>query len=65
MGERTANDTLLEYQNIPRNTLYWLKNYTKGKEEFVFSFDEQGKQVWTGISEYEFIDLDTLYKSFD
>ena len=65
LGERTANDTLLEYQNIPRNTLYWLKNYTKGKEEFVFSFDEQGKQVWTGISEYEFIDLDTLYKSFD
>ena len=58
LGSKQANDTMLVYQDIPKNPLYWLRNLTRGKEEFVFTFDNDGKQFWTGISEYE--DLDSI-----
>jgi hypothetical protein len=35
----------LKYENVPTNTLYLLRNLTKGKEERVFTY-EKGKQVW-------------------
>lgn len=45
MGVKTANHHFLEYDNIPRNALFVLKCYTKGKEERIFSI-ENGKQIW-------------------
>ena len=56
LGSKIAQDTLLMYQNVPKNTLYWLRNHTRGKEELVFSFDDKGKQFWTGTTEYETLD---------
>ncbi|MEI6865147.1 hypothetical protein [Flavicella sp.] len=50
LGRKIAADTLLRY-NVPKNSLFWLKNLTKGKEEHVFTIDENGKQFWPGSSE--------------
>ncbi len=45
-GQQTADqDDLLIYKQIPQGTLYWLRNYTRGKEERIFTY-EDGKQVW-------------------
>lgn len=49
LGQQKAKDTFLTYNNVPKNAIYWLKNYTKGKEECIFTLDENGDQVWTGI----------------
>lgn len=45
-GKQTADrDDLLIYEQIPQGTLYWLRNYTRGKEERIFTYKD-GKQVW-------------------
>jgi len=44
-GKQTADTTLLQYEKIPSNTLYWLRDHTRGKEERPFTY-ENGKQVW-------------------
>lgn len=51
LGKKIAKDTVLIYKNIPKNGLYWLKNHTGGKEEYVFTLDENGRQFWAGSSE--------------
>ncbi|NJX16641.1 transglutaminase domain-containing protein [Tamlana crocina] len=53
LGEKKATDTVLVYNSIPKNLLYLLKNNSRGKEEFVFKFDDDGNQFWVGCSEYE------------
>ncbi|WP_186525870.1 transglutaminase-like domain-containing protein [Seonamhaeicola sediminis] len=53
LGVKKADDTVLVYNKIPKNLLYLLKNNSRGKEEFVFKFDENGNQFWVGCSEYE------------
>ena len=53
LGMKKANDTVLYYNSIPKNMLYLLKNNSKGKEEFVFKFDDDGNQFWVGCTEYE------------
>ena len=35
----------LEYTNAPLNALFWLRNLTKGKEERIFTY-ENDEQVW-------------------
>ncbi len=35
----------LVYENAPVNALFWLRNYTKGKEERIFTY-ENGEQIW-------------------
>jgi hypothetical protein len=49
LGKQQAKDTLLIYKNIPKNSLLWLRNLTKGKEEHVFTIDEYNKQKWLGF----------------
>lgn len=45
-GIKTADqDDLLIYEQIPRETLYWLRNHTRGAEERIFTY-ENGKQIW-------------------
>lgn len=45
-GKQTAEqDDLLIYKQLPAGTLYWLRNYTRGKEERIFTY-EDGIQVW-------------------
>jgi len=44
-GIQTADTTLLIYDKVPSNTLYWLRNHTRGKEERPFIYVD-GKQVF-------------------
>lgn len=52
LGSRVAGDTLLEYDNVPEDALYWLRNHSRGKEEHVFTITGKGKQWWPGVSNY-------------
>lgn len=42
---KTAKEHYLTFENVPTNSLLWLRNYTRGVEEDVFTFDN-GRQVW-------------------
>lgn len=45
-GKKIAEqDDLLIYEQVPEGTLYWLRNYTRGREERIFTY-EAGKPVW-------------------
>ncbi|MCB4807947.1 discoidin domain-containing protein [Tamlana sp. 62-3] len=48
LGSQKAKDTVL-YYDVPKNSLLWLKNHTKGKEEHVFTIDQYGGQKWLGF----------------
>lgn len=50
LGRKVANDTVLYYNKIPSNAIYWLKNHTRGKEEHVFLLDSLGRQYWPGVT---------------
>ncbi|NMB50663.1 MAG: discoidin domain-containing protein [Bacteroidales bacterium] len=47
LGKQTGSSETykLRYENVPTNTLYLLRNLTKGKEERIFTY-EKGKQIW-------------------
>lgn len=45
LGSKIAKDTIL-YYDVQENALLWLRNHTKGKEEHVFTIDENKKQKW-------------------
>lgn len=45
LGRQKARDYELVYENVPQNSLLYLKNYTAGSEERPFTY-EGGKQVW-------------------
>lgn len=50
MDTKTATDTLIYFKNIPKNSLMFLKNNTRGVEHYVFSMDKTGlNQVWYGF----------------
>ncbi|GAA3640419.1 hypothetical protein [Flavivirga jejuensis] len=51
LGTQVAKDTVL-YYNAPENSLLWLRNLTKGKEEHVFYIDKNKKQRWLGFDNY-------------
>ncbi|MDE3743992.1 hypothetical protein [Maribacter polysaccharolyticus] len=51
MGEKIANDTVLFYK-VYQNALLRLKNNTKGIEEHVFIWGENGKQKWLGFDNF-------------
>jgi len=52
LGIQIAKDTVLIYNNIPYNSILWLKNNTIGKEEQVFIIDKNKKQCWPGSDNY-------------
>ncbi|MDA3865899.1 MAG: discoidin domain-containing protein [Salinivirgaceae bacterium] len=45
LGQQVATDKVLVYDQVPSNCLFLLRNYTEGKEERIFTY-ENGKQVW-------------------
>jgi len=45
LGQRKGNGASLYYEDCPHNALFLLRNYTKGVEERVFTY-EDGRQVW-------------------
>ncbi len=44
LGEKKAKEDYIEY-NIPKNSVLWLRNRTKGNDEKTF-FMSEGKQIW-------------------
>jgi hypothetical protein len=44
-GRQTAKDYHLDYKNIPSGTIYWLRCHTEGKEERIFTY-ENDMQIW-------------------
>lgn len=49
LGIQIATDTLLVYHDVAKNSLLWLRNLTRGKEENVFVMDENGEQDFLGF----------------
>ena len=45
LGKRVANDIVLVYEDVPVNTIYWIRNLSRGKDERIFTY-ENGEQVW-------------------
>lgn len=45
LGKKIATDTIIEFNNVPKNSVLWLRNLDVGKEERIFTW-ENGKQVW-------------------
>lgn len=52
LGIQVAKDTLLKYPKVPKNGLFWLRNNTGGREEQVFTIDQNKKQHWPGSDNY-------------
>ncbi len=48
LGRQVAQDHKLLFQDVPSNGLYWLHNYSRGKEEYPFIISAQGEQYWVG-----------------
>lgn len=44
-GKQHSLKNYLIYRNMPNNTLFWLRNLDKGKQERIFTY-ENNKQVW-------------------
>ena len=45
LGEKRASSYELIYHNVPKNSLLWLRNKSKGKEERPFTY-ENNTQIW-------------------
>lgn len=45
LGKQTASDYMLEYTNVPKGALLWLRDLTRGREERPFTY-ENGIQIW-------------------
>ncbi|WP_163629652.1 transglutaminase domain-containing protein [Paludibacter sp. 221] len=52
MGRRKAEESMLNFSEIPKGTLLWLKNHTRGREERPFFYID-GQQVFMGTQEAE------------
>lgn len=46
LGYQRADNNVLHYDEIPLNTLLWLRNYTRGNNERPFIIDENGEILW-------------------
>lgn len=45
MGKQKATNIRLTYHNVPTKGLYWLRNLSKGKDERIFTYENE-KQIW-------------------
>lgn len=45
LGTKKATEYSIEFINVPKGALLWLRNRTKGKEERPFTY-ENGQQIW-------------------
>lgn len=46
LGKQYGNrEQALTFKNVPDNAILWLRNYSRGKEERIFTY-ENNKQVW-------------------
>lgn len=45
LGIKTAVDTYVDFNNVPKGTILLLRDITKGQEERIFMY-ENGEQIW-------------------
>lgn len=46
LGRQEGNrEQVLHFDNVPDNAILWLRDYTRGKEERIFAY-ENNKQIW-------------------
>ena len=45
LGTQKAYNIKLVYENIPKNTVYWVRNLSRGNEERIFTYENE-KQIW-------------------
>ncbi len=45
LGKVIARDTVVEFDNVPKGSILWLRDLSGGKEERIFTY-ENDKQVW-------------------
>jgi hypothetical protein len=45
LGSKVANNTVLEFASAPSNALFWLRDLTEGKQERIFTYENE-QQVW-------------------
>lgn len=45
LGEKISTDDYIEYNNVPTNTIFLIKNLEEGTEERIFTY-ENGIQIW-------------------
>jgi len=46
LGKKTATDRVLVYDKVPSNCLFLLRNYTEGKEERIFTYENEKQVFW-------------------
>ena len=46
LGMKEGDNFYLEYDNVPRNALYWLRNLTTGIEERIFTYENDQIIFW-------------------
>ncbi len=45
LGKKVAENTWLTYDNAPTNSLFWLRNLSRGREERIFTY-KGNEQIW-------------------
>ena len=45
LEKKIASDTIIEFNNVPENSILWLRNLDEGKEERIFTRENE-KQIW-------------------
>lgn len=46
LDRKVATTVSIDFENIPSNTIYILRDLTKGRSERIFMIDDEGKQIW-------------------
>jgi hypothetical protein len=44
-GKKIADNYYITFNDVPKNTIYWLRDLSGGKEERIFTY-EKGQQIW-------------------
>ncbi|GHT65344.1 hypothetical protein AGMMS50239_24890 [Bacteroidia bacterium] len=45
-GKRQATDIKLVYENLPSGTIYWIRNLSRGRDERIFSYENEKQIFW-------------------
>lgn len=46
LGQQTASQLYLEFENVPTHALFWLQNLTSGREERIFTYENDRQRFW-------------------
>ncbi|GHT74128.1 hypothetical protein AGMMS50262_06490 [Bacteroidia bacterium] len=45
LGKRKVDNVKLIYENVPTNALFWIRNHSRGRDERIFTYENE-QQVW-------------------